>query len=310
MEITAEGGTDSNAEDDKLTPPPMPEHLPKLVELLLSKTPDVYKPAVAHAIFPPLATHLCKTTFKYIDNVEHEATLMCCLLAGTGAGKNCVQMPINMIKLHPGTDWEQQEGRFTCSVQPDRERTIRLVCGLTDQKRTEYAGLEEGLELELSGKAVLSDSDGNVQKELAFSKKKIELPPFIRKEAEALERNQSRYQWTDWLNLGFESGSGYLVEVIADLDAQYPAGERENLEVTLLSQDGEELERIPVTQIQPENPKAFGEIFTGEDIEEYLADASGAVFYIAETSGTETEPVQGRKADEGEAETQLLSLTH
>ena len=91
------GGTDSNAEDEKIAPPPMPEHLPKLVELLLSKTPDVYKPAVAHAIFPPLATHLCKTTFKYIDNVEHEATLMCCLLAGTGAGKNCVQMPINMI---------------------------------------------------------------------------------------------------------------------------------------------------------------------------------------------------------------------
>ncbi len=95
--VGSEGGTDSNAEDDKIAPPPMPEHLPKLVELLLSKTPDVYKPAVAHAIFPPLATHLCKTTFKYIDNVEHEATLMCCLLADTGAGKNCVQMPINMI---------------------------------------------------------------------------------------------------------------------------------------------------------------------------------------------------------------------
>ena len=95
--VGSEDGTDSNAEDDKIAPPPMPEHLPKLVELLLSKTPDIYKPAVAHAIFPPLATHLCKTTFKYIDNVEHEATLMCCLLAGTGAGKNCVQMPINMI---------------------------------------------------------------------------------------------------------------------------------------------------------------------------------------------------------------------
>ena len=95
--VGSDGDTDSNAEDDKNVPPPMPEHLPKLVELLLSKTPDVYKPAVAHAIFPPLATHLCKTTFKYIDNVEHEATLMCCLLAGTGAGKNCVQMPINMI---------------------------------------------------------------------------------------------------------------------------------------------------------------------------------------------------------------------
>ena len=95
--VGSKGGTDSNTEEDKNVPPPMPEHLPKLVELLLSKTPDVYKPAVAHAIFPPLATHLCKTTFKYIDNVEHEATLMCCLLAGTGAGKNCVQMPINMI---------------------------------------------------------------------------------------------------------------------------------------------------------------------------------------------------------------------
>ena len=95
--MSSEDGTDSNAEDEKIAPPPMPEHLPKLVELLLSKTPDIYKSAVAHAIFPPLATHLCKTTFKYIDNVEHEATLMCCLLAGTGAGKNCVQMPINMI---------------------------------------------------------------------------------------------------------------------------------------------------------------------------------------------------------------------
>ena len=75
----------------------MPEKLPKLVSLLVSKTPDIYKPAVAHAIFPPLATHLWKTTFRYIDNVDHEATLMCALLAGTGAGKNCVQMPINLI---------------------------------------------------------------------------------------------------------------------------------------------------------------------------------------------------------------------
>ncbi len=84
-------------EDDYPAPPPMPEKLPKLVSLLVSKTPDIYKPAVAHAIFPPLATHLWKTTFRYIDNVDHEATLMCALLAGTGAGKNCVQMPINLI---------------------------------------------------------------------------------------------------------------------------------------------------------------------------------------------------------------------
>ena len=75
----------------------MPGKLPKLVELLISKTPEIYQPAVAHAIFPPLATHLWNTRFRYIDNVEHEATLMTCLLAGTGAGKSCVQMPISMI---------------------------------------------------------------------------------------------------------------------------------------------------------------------------------------------------------------------
>ena len=86
-----------SSEEDYPAPPEMPKKLPKLVELLVSQTPDIYKPAVAHAIFPPLATHLCRTYFNYIDNVEHEATLMCCLLAGTGAGKNCVQMPINLI---------------------------------------------------------------------------------------------------------------------------------------------------------------------------------------------------------------------
>ena len=85
------------SEDEYPPAPPMPTKLPKLVELLVSQTPDIYKPAVACAIFPPLATHLWKTRFRYIDNVEHEATLMCCLLAGTGAGKSCVQMPISLI---------------------------------------------------------------------------------------------------------------------------------------------------------------------------------------------------------------------
>ena len=86
-----------STEDEYPPAPPMPKKLPKLVELLVSQTPDIYKPAVACAIFPPLATHLWKTRFRYIDNVEHEATLMCCLLAGTGAGKSCVQMPISLI---------------------------------------------------------------------------------------------------------------------------------------------------------------------------------------------------------------------
>ena len=87
----------NDGDEEYPAPPPMPEKLPKLVELLVSKTPDIYKPAVACAIFPPLATHLWRTRFRYIDNVEHEATLSVCLLAGTGAGKSCVQMPINYI---------------------------------------------------------------------------------------------------------------------------------------------------------------------------------------------------------------------
>ena len=84
-------------EEEYPAPPPMPKKLPKLVELLISKTPEIYQPAVACAIFPPLATHLWRTRFRYIDNVEHEATLASVLLAGTGAGKSCVQKPIDFI---------------------------------------------------------------------------------------------------------------------------------------------------------------------------------------------------------------------
>ena len=146
--MSSEGCTDSNAEDDKIAPPPMPEHLPKLVELLLSKTPDIYKPAVAHAIFPPLATHLCKTTFKYIDNVEHEATLMCCLLAGTGAGKNCVQMPINMImedirkrdreNLNREKEWKEEVTRKGAN-KDKRKRPENLIIQEIDADMTNPA---------------------------------------------------------------------------------------------------------------------------------------------------------------------------
>ena len=93
----AKPNVQSNGEQDYPDPPEMPKKLPKLVELLISRTPEIYKPAVAHAIFPPLATHLWKTRFRYIDNVEHEARLMTLLLAGTGAGKSSVNRPIDFI---------------------------------------------------------------------------------------------------------------------------------------------------------------------------------------------------------------------
>lgn len=90
----------SDADGDGMAdnqPPKMPRTLPPLIRLLISKTPTLYKPAVAHAVFPALGAHLWQTRFRYIDNVEHEATLMNVLMAGTGAGKNCITEPINRI---------------------------------------------------------------------------------------------------------------------------------------------------------------------------------------------------------------------
>ena len=97
LNVQSNACVQSSEDEEYPAPPPMPKKLPKLVELLISKTPEIYQPAVACAIFPPLATHLWRTKFRYIDNVEHEATLMTCLLAGTGAGKSCVQKPIDFI---------------------------------------------------------------------------------------------------------------------------------------------------------------------------------------------------------------------
>ena len=92
-------------------PPEMPKKLPKLVQLLTSRTPEMYKPAVAHAVFPPLATHLCDVRFTYTDQVEHEATLMNCLMAGTGSGKGCIDEPIRHIMADIKRRDEENERR-------------------------------------------------------------------------------------------------------------------------------------------------------------------------------------------------------
>ena len=129
----------SNEDDDYPAPPPMPKKLPKLVELLISKTPEDYKAAVANAIFPPLATHLWKTRFNYIDNVEHEATLMCCLLAGTGAGKNCVQMPINLIM----EDIRKRDKDNLKREKEWKEETTRKGANKDKRKRPENLIIQE-----------------------------------------------------------------------------------------------------------------------------------------------------------------------
>ena len=126
-------------DEDYPAPPPMPKKLPKLVELLISKTPEIYQPAVACAIFPPLATHLWRTKFRYIDNVEHEATLMTCLLAGTGAGKSCVQKPIDFIM----EDIRKRDAENLKREKEWKEEMMRKGANKDKRKRPENLIIQE-----------------------------------------------------------------------------------------------------------------------------------------------------------------------
>ncbi len=140
--------TVNSSEEDYPEPPAMPEKLPKLVELLISRTPEIYKPAVAHAIFPPLATHLWQTSFRYIDNVVHEATLSTCLLAGTGAGKSSVDKPIRYImedirkrdaeNLKREKEWKEEVTRKGAN-KDKRKRPDNLVIQEIDADMTSPA---------------------------------------------------------------------------------------------------------------------------------------------------------------------------
>ena len=137
-----------SSDEDYPEPPAMPEKLPKLVELLISRTPEIYKPAVAHAIFPPLATHLWQTSFRYIDNVVHEATLSTCLLAGTGAGKSSVNKPISYImedirkrdaeNLKREKEWKEEMTRKGAN-KDKRKRPDNLVIQEIDADMTSPA---------------------------------------------------------------------------------------------------------------------------------------------------------------------------
>ena len=137
-----------SSDEDYPEPPVMPEKLPKLVELLISRTPEIYKPAVAHAIFPPLATHLWQTSFRYIDNVVHEATLSTCLLAGTGAGKSSVDKPIRYImedirkrdaeNLKREKEWKEEMTRKGAN-KDKRKRPDNLVIQEIDADMTNPA---------------------------------------------------------------------------------------------------------------------------------------------------------------------------
>jgi hypothetical protein len=143
----------SSEEEDYPAPPPMPKKLPKLVELLISKTPEIYQPAVAHAIFPSLATHLWRTRFRYIDNVEHEATLMTCLLAGTGAGKSCVQKPIDFIM----EDIRKRDAENLKREKEWKDEMMRKGANKDKRKRPENLIIQE---IDGQDSAIEADIDG------------------------------------------------------------------------------------------------------------------------------------------------------
>ena len=139
LKVQSNACVQSSEDEDYPAPPPMPKKLPKLVELLISKTPEIYQPAVACAIFPPLATHLWRTKFRYIDNVEHEATLMTCLLAGTGAGKSCVQKPIDFIM----EDIRKRDAENLKREKEWKEEMMRKGANKDKRKRPENLIIQE-----------------------------------------------------------------------------------------------------------------------------------------------------------------------
>ena len=139
LNVQSNACVQSSEDEDYPAPPSMPKKLPKLVELLISKTPEIYQPAVACAIFPPLATHLWRTKFRYIDNVEHEATLMTCLLAGTGAGKSCVQKPIDFIM----EDIRKRDAENLKREKEWKEEMMRKGANKDKRKRPENLIIQE-----------------------------------------------------------------------------------------------------------------------------------------------------------------------
>ena len=139
LNVQSNACVQSSEDEEYPAPPPMPKELPKLVELLISKTPEIYQPAVACAIFPPLATHLWRTKFRYIDNVEHEATLMTCLLAGTGAGKSCVQKPIDFIM----EDIRKRDAENLKREKEWKEEMMRKGANKDKRKRPENLIIQE-----------------------------------------------------------------------------------------------------------------------------------------------------------------------
>ena len=139
LNVQSNACVQSSEDEDYPAPPPMPKKLPKLVELLISKTPEIYQPAVACAIFPPLATHLWRTKFRYIDNVEHEATLMTCQLAGTGAGKSCVQKPIDFIM----EDIRKRDAENLKREKEWKEEMMRKGANKDKRKRPENLIIQE-----------------------------------------------------------------------------------------------------------------------------------------------------------------------
>ena len=193
--MEAEAQDSSKAEPD--APPPMPNVLPPLIRLLVSKTPKIYRPAVAHAVFPALAAHLWRTTFRYIDNVEHEATLMNVLMAGTGAGKNCISEPINRILA----DIRQRDKE---NLQREKEWKAEMQTkGANKDKRQRPEGLViQEMDPDTTNAAFVQRLAEAEERFLYTRMNEIE-------QFEALRTNSNKYAYFQIMCLAFDPGNVY-----------------------------------------------------------------------------------------------------
>ena len=184
-------------DDDPNQPPKMPQRLPPLIKLLVSKTPKIYRPAVAHAVFPALGAHLWHTTFRYIDNVEHEATLMNVLMAGTGAGKNCISEPINRILKDIRTRDKENMKR---EKEWNNEMQTR---GANKDKRQRPEGLViQEMDPDTTNAAFVRRLNEAEERFLYARMNEIE-------QFEALRTNGNRYAYFQIMCLAFDPGNVY-----------------------------------------------------------------------------------------------------
>ena len=138
-----------NCELSIATPPAMPSSLPAPLDMLISRTPQPMRPAVAMAVFPPLGAHLHEAKFHYWDNRDYEPTFMNVLVAELSSGKSAVNTPIEYIiaDIEARDDVareREQEWKNQCATisnakdKPQRPKGLAVQCLSADMTNAAF----------------------------------------------------------------------------------------------------------------------------------------------------------------------------